>query len=1013
MERERVVAINVDGGGPGSGYVIAPRLVLASAHVVPEPGLLVSVFRPGREQVWRARVVWRGTPGGRNDAALLHIEDPGWTPMATVAVRWGRLATTAPDTPCETWGRADLVQQAGRAVDTAHPSGTLNPGDREVGNRYVMHLAQHPPRASADGGSPWGGLSGAALFCGRLLTGVIAVDPARRAHAALEAVPAYVLLHDATFRAALAKHGGPAGSVLEPVEWQDLAEGADPTGSGLVRSPAVLLRARRQTAPFRGRTTQLEQLEAWSAEPGFGALLLHGSGGQGKTRLAQHLANTLTGRRWSVLWLRPDTAPGSLDVLAQAAVPLLVVVDYAETRTIQLAALLNAAARHTGSTSWKLLLVARTAGDWWRQLQSQSTLAEELLDGAPTIDLPPLEPDPGLSRTDAYQEAVYAYAGQLTHVIGLQHHNWPAIATRLGASPLDRDHTPRAAGQSPRTALTLHMSALADLLDSASHQDQDPPTSLAETRDDNTVEDRLLKHEERYWSTSSTHLRTTLTQATLTDALAAVFLAGADTIGEADDLLARLPALHDQSRDRRNAVRDWIAALYPPTTPGRPWDTLQPDRLTERFIGRRLLDRSELAHYVIFGSNRRQATQVLTVYTRAAAHPVFQHQLDAHLTALCVQHPDALVLSAIDVATQTEEPRPLLDALHEITNAPDTSLDRLKHWAGQLPRTSRNLAPWAAHLTQLIANLQRKRSNQDPHHRPDLATTLNNLAIRLGDLGRREEALKAITEAVQIRRQLAHNQPDAFRPNLAGSLNNLAIRLAALGRREEALEAITEAADIYRELAHTRPDAFRPDLAGSLNTLALRLAALGRRERALEAITEAADIYRELAHTRPDAFRPDLAKSLNNLAIRLGDLGRREKALEVITEAADIYRELTHTRPDAFRPDLASTLNNLANRLAALGRREKALEAITEAVQIRRQLAHTQPDAFRPNLAGSLNNLALRLGDLGRREEALKAITEAVQIRRQLAHTQPAVYQEALERSLKVLSWLEGKDPAE
>ncbi|MDT0484642.1 tetratricopeptide repeat protein [Streptomyces doebereineriae] len=475
----------------------------------------------------------------------------------------------------------------------------------------------------------------------------------------------------------------------------------------------------------------------------------------------------------SVLWLRPDTGPGSLDVLAQAAVPLLVVVDYAETRTAQLAALLEAAFRHTGSTPVKLLLVARTAGDWWRQLQAQSALAEELLDGAPTIDLPPLEPDPGHSRTTAYREAIHAYAGQLPHVTDLQHHDWPATATRLthtSAAAPERGHAPRAEDQSPQTtALTLHMSALADLLDIASHQDQDP-ADPAKAQGDSAVEDRLLKHEERYWSTSSTQLRTTLTLATLTDALAAVFLAGADTTGEADDLLARLPALKDQSRDRRDAVRDWITALYPPTTPGRPWDTLQPDRLTERFIGRRLLTHPDLAHQVIPGGSQRQATQVLTVYTRAAAQPAFQHQLDAHLTTLCIQHADTLVVPAMEVTTQTAEPQPLLDALNEITNAPDASLASLEQWADQLPSASRNLAPWAARLTQLIANLQRERSNQDPQQRPDLAMSLNNLAIRLGHLGRQEEALEAITEAVQIRRELANTRPVIHQGALEQSL---------------------------------------------------------------------------------------------------------------------------------------------------------------------------------------------------------------------------------------------------
>ena len=65
---------------------------------------------------------------------------------------------------------------------------------------------------------------------------------------------------------------------------------------------------------------------------------------------------------------------------------------------------------------------------------------------------------------------------------------------------------------------------------------------------------------------------------------------------------------------------------------------------------------------------------------------------------------------------------------------------------------------------------------------------------------------------------MAAARPDAFRPDLAASLNNLAARLAGLGRREEALAAIQEAIDLYRELAAARPDAFRPDLAKSLNT---------------------------------------------------------------------------------------------------------------------------------------------------------------------------------------------------
>jgi hypothetical protein len=59
--------------------------------------------------------------------------------------------------------------------------------------------------------------------------------------------------------------------------------------------------------------------------------------------------------------------------------------------------------------------------------------------------------------------------------------------------------------------------------------------------------------------------------------------------------------------------------------------------------------------------------------------------------------------------------------------------------------------------------------------------------------GRREEALTAITEAVEYYRALAQAHPDAFLSNLAMSLKNQAGRLADLGRREDALIARREA----------------------------------------------------------------------------------------------------------------------------------------------------------------------------------------------------------------------------
>ena len=93
-----------------------------------------------------------------------------------------------------------------------------------------------------------------------------------------------------------------------------------------------------------------------------------------------------------------------------------------------------------------------------------------------------------------------------------------------------------------------------------------------------------------------------------------------------------------------------------------------------------------------------------------------------------------------------------------------------------------------------------------------MAASLNNLAIRLSDLKRHEEALAVADEAVGLDRALATARPEAFLPDLALSLNTLAARLSGLGRREEALAVAEEAVGLRRDLAVARPEAFLPGL---------------------------------------------------------------------------------------------------------------------------------------------------------------------------------------------------------
>ncbi len=639
----------------GSGYAVGGPLVLSSAHVTGAAGTRVKVFHPGAGGHAGGTVVWAGTPGGRDDAALVLVDDsPHWQPPA-VPVVWGRPDTKRPGTPCETWGVPDEAQRKGRPVEAVQLGGEVNPGSGFVGNQYVMDLRTPGMGWPGGGTSPWGGLSGAAVFCDRYLTGVVASDRANSAHGRLNVVPAYVLHHDDAFRAALAEHGGGPAGGLGAVEFQDIA---DPTVHTAVRrapvTPAALLEAGRQTVPFHGREGLLADMQEWCALGGFGAWLLHGPGGQGKTRLAHHLGKKLTAAGWTVLWPHSNAEASQLLEVRRAARPLLVVLDYAETRPAQLAALVAAAAEHPGTSPLKLLLLARTSGDWWQQARRASRQAGECLATARTRRLTPLEDEPS-RRAGHYRDAARALALTLPTVPGLAGRDWSTAAVNL--------QPPRRLGEDAYgNALTLHMTALADLLDIT----QPHPTNRTDDEDEDAqdVEDRLLDHESRYWEGSATTRGLTppvLSIDTLETALAAAHLAGAADRDQADLLWQRLPALADQPRDRRNTVTAWLTTLYPPPSAapgGPPWGALQPDRLAERHIGRILDTDPRLADQLLDGADDAQTAQFLTVYSRAAAHPVFDGRLDTHLTDLCVRHHRKLAAHIITTATQPLSPPP-------------------------------------------------------------------------------------------------------------------------------------------------------------------------------------------------------------------------------------------------------------------------------------------------------------------------------------------------------------------
>ena len=729
MEWQRVAAVT-GAGGPGSGYLVGPSLVLTSAHMTGPVDRAVEVFRPGRPRQFTGRVVWAGKPGGRDDAALVQIDDPAWTPATGRPVMWGRTVTYLPGLACQCWGVPELVQRPDEPVEVAQLAGKINPGDRLVGDRYVVHLDSYPPSSREDGGSPWGGLSGAAVCCGDVLAGVIVADPAGYQHAALEAVPVSLLLRNREVVAALATHAGLDNVQCEAIELYDLAD-TPPAAleGGAVPSPAGLLPARRAVVPFRGREDLLGELRAWAEAPGVGVRLLHGGGGQGKTRLAHEFGQRLARRDgWAVVWLNPATGAEKLGVLAHTVVPVLVVVDYADARTDQLTAVVDVLARRRETERVKVLLLARTAGAWWQDWAATGDAVRDVVETTVVRDVPVLDATTQ-ARTDTYRAAVGAFAARLRAVAGLPDVPWPQIADVVIGQP------PSASVGGDMSVLAVQMTALADLLDAG----QAPSNRLPGGGGVRGPEDRVLDHERGYWlaTARAQGLMPGIGLPTLTDAVAAASLLK-PAADRWDTVAARIPGIADQPYDRQEAIRFWLAQLYPPALDGA-LEGVQPDRLAERLIGRLILDRDRTCVVEALAPtvDKREAALLLTVCVRAAAHAALGAAVGDAVTKWCVRYADTLVVPAIQVATMVEAPGPLVRALDQITHDVHADTQDLVRLWDALPEHSQTWAESAVALAQAVVARQRQAIATDSDvDGSQLAASLNNLSGRLGAVGR-------------------------------------------------------------------------------------------------------------------------------------------------------------------------------------------------------------------------------------------------------------------------------------
>ncbi|WP_067461166.1 tetratricopeptide repeat protein [Actinomadura macra] len=777
------------------------------------------------------------------------------------------------------------------------------------------------------------------------------------------------------------------------------------TGSLRDLLPSRVLAKAGKRAPFLGRTPELERLRTWLDGAGARILLLHGPGGQGKSRLAAELARYGRSAGWEVMaahldggHLAPDSAasaagpPAGSSAAGPAKHGLLLVVDYTETwPTDDLLMMLDDVALQR-TTPVRVLLVARPAGAWWL------ALADRLGDSRVETGAMPLGP---LADDDATRDAAFTSAVE-------------RFARLYGRKPDSTLMTPPAGlhydpgfGQ----VLNIHMAALSAVL------------GVHEAGDHRGVATVLVGAERSHWASLREREVITTSVEAMTRVTWVAALFGPVPEDECEGLL-RAAGITD---DLSEAVRDH-AYCYPPPAPGMALQPISPDALREDFVAVHLpTDHStpeEWVHAGLLATPRGPSALAVLVET-ARRWPAMAQRLNAillddpapaidaggavllRLAELDGVDPD--VLETID-RRLPDERRIDLDIARAVLGE-RLFLSRLARTKGDTARQGRlymelsglrsNVGMYEQAEEAAATAIALRRAMVDAQRGDIVAAgalgdSLTVSSRHLGRLGRHEQGLQRLTESVDVMRRLAAEHPVIFESQLVSTLNAQSLALADLGRREESLAVVQEAVALYRR----QSDADPPTLAGLLNNLSARLSDMGRSAEGLAAAEEAVALYQ----AQPESHLPSLAAGLHNHSRRLGELGRDAEGAESAAEAVRIQRGLAEANPGAFEAGLAGSLDNLSVRLGNAGRLEEALAAVEEAIRIHRRLADLRPDAYLPDLAAALNNHSLLLGEQERFNEGLAAVEEATDIYRGLAAVNPDAYLPDLAVALSNLS---------
>ncbi|MGW2329111.1 tetratricopeptide repeat protein [Streptomyces sp. NPDC001700] len=719
--------------------------------------------------------------------------------------------------------------------------------------------------------------------------------------------------------------------------------------------PSRLLQAGHEIVEFVDREAELDTLRSWRdgcrERTHVAVRLIHGPGGQGKTRLAAQAARTWRQDGWNTFHANPrpnrSTRPAPEIQPSEYPSGTLIVVDYAqEWDTDNLLRLIHDMSS-PGAAPVLILLLARSAGTWWQILESR--LLRNLGIVPEALGLKPLVSRPS-DRALLFSKAIRQFA----------------TALKVPASPLPHPPSSLQDHRSYDQVLTLHMSALATVLaavrDTAAPDDPDKLSAY------------LLARERDHWT--RLHERG-LVKADANAMSQVMYIAALTGPLSYTDGTSALQAAPVELWEHPGRLIKEHAVCYTPSRADTVLEPLYPDRLNEDFLAL-----MTPGHDCVYPADP-WATQALglllkpdgAAWTRTALTTLAEtakrwpHVAREHLIPLLRERPELCLEagSALLVA---------LTELHDLDSK--LVLDIYELLAESCPvdliAGYVALLTWLSNMADLLPDDQR-------------AVIGAALCAVLGEAGRYAEAVAYGEAAVALLRRLMADGVDGCRAHLAGALTNLSEYLSMTRANQAALNAVREAATHYRILTRHAPGEFELRLAVALSNVGNCLAVhLGRASEALAPADEAVRILRDLDETDPDAHTGALASALATLSRAAAAWGNDAVALKAAEESLTLRRRLADAQRAVHSPLLSRALDTFGRALWRTGRTDEALASLEESVALHRQLAEIVPDRFEPMLKGQLHHLFTLYRELRLRKKLVPIAEELVALhQRQVA----------------------------